>query len=374
MKLAIISLGGKSSLNILAEAKKYFTKTDHINLKKINVQGTTKELIVNYKDKPLQDYDCVYLRGSFRYALLQRAISMALQDKTYLPLQPESFTLGHDKLLTLLALQKNKVPIPTTYLAATTKTAKKVLEIVNYPIILKIPSGTQGKGVMFADSLESAKTFLDTLDVFNQTYIIQEYIETDATDIRAIVAGKKVIAAMRRKGAAREIRSNIHMGGVGEPYELSYDVEQMAIHSAKAINADLCAVDILESGNKAAVIEVNLSPGLKGITEATNKNVAAKIAKFLAKQAENREVGEKSTNYNNIMKDLDASKLRDQEIITTLNIKAGIIKLPGIVTKITGFTTDDEISMMLNRGSLELKKHEIEKGEVKKKRRRDENS
>jgi len=147
-------------------------------------------------------------------------------------------------------------------------------------------------------------------------------------------------------------------------------MEQMAIQSAKAINADICAVDILESDNKAAVIEINLSPGLEGITEATNKNIAAKIAKFLAGQTEKRKEGKTSTDYTKIMQDLDISKAESQEIITQLNIKAGIIKLPDMVTKITGFTPDDEVIMTIGKDNLELKKHKIEKGETKKKKKR----
>lgn len=367
MKLAIISLEGVSSRNILKEAKKYFEQADSINQKEINIEATTKEQVVMYKGEPLPDYDCVYLRGSYKYSWLQRAITAALQDKAYMPFAPQSFTLGHDKLLTLLALQKNKVPIPTTYLAATTRTAKKVLERVHYPILLKIPHGTHGKGVMFADSLESAKSLLDTLEVFKQPYIIQEYIETGATDVRAIVAGKKVVAAMRRKATTRELRANIHMGGIGEPYELSYDLEQMAIKSAKAINADLCAVDILETKNKAVVIEINLSPGLRGITEATKKNVAAKIAKFLFDKTKEFKESKKSGAYKEVMKGLD-KELEKKEVITNLNIKAGIIKLPEMVTKMTGFTSDDEVSMLMDKDHLEIKRHEIKKEEKKKKK------
>ncbi len=365
MKIAIISLGGKSSLNILEKSKKYFDKADHLNIKEIDVQGTTKELIVNYKGEPLDNYDCVYIRGSFRYALLQRAISMALDGKTYLPLRPHSFTLGHDKLLTLLALQRKKVSIPMTFLAATTEKAKEVLEKVNYPIIVKIPSGTQGKGVMFADSIESAKTLIDTLEVFKQPFIIQEYIETGATDVRAIVAGNKVIAAMRRKASEREMRANIHMGGTGEAYELDYDTEQMAIQSAKAIRSDVCGVDILETKGKSAVIEVNLSPGLKGIEKATKKDVAEKIAKFLSERTQEYTNEKKGTDYNKMMQDLDIGKGDSQEVITNLNIKAGIIKLPGIVTKITQFRPDSEVEMSINKGWLEIRDHSVRKKEKK---------
>ena len=87
-----------------------------------------------------------------------------------------------------------KIPIPTTYLAATTTGAKKLLEHVHYPIIMKIPSGTQGRGIMFADSITSAKSILDTLEVFKQPYIIQEYIETNATDLRVLVLGDKFVS------------------------------------------------------------------------------------------------------------------------------------------------------------------------------------
>lgn len=364
MKIAIISLGGKSSKMILKEAKKYFQGADLIDIRGIEVDATSKELEVLYKGKPLKKYDCVYVRGSFRYALLQRSITRALHHDTYMPIQPKGFTLGHNKFLTLLELQKKKVAIPKTYLTATLDAAKKILDQVNYPIIMKIPSGTHGKGVMFADSVASAKSMLDTLEVSKQSYIIQEYVETEEiSDIRAIVVGNKVVAAMKRKATPEEQRANIHMGGEGTPYEVDYDTEQVAVKSAKAIGADVCAVDIL-MGAEPLAIEVNLSPGLQGITATTKKNIAAKIAKFLFEKTKEFSETKKKKGYGEIIKEIEVSKGNGaQEILTNLDIKAGVIKLPKVITDITKFTSDDEVILIVDKGKLEIKPHKIKKEE-----------
>jgi len=199
MKLAIISLGGKSSGMVLEEAKKYCTKVDFLNVKEIEVHADSKDIGILYKGTPLEKYDCIYIRGSYKYLLLQRSLTTALQNDVYMPIAPSAFTIGHNKLLTLIELQKKNIPIPKTYLAITTNSAKKILEQVHYPVIMKIPFGTHGKGVMFADSLAAAKSLLDALEVFKQPYIIQEYVGTkgrEISDIRAIVVGGEVVAAM----------------------------------------------------------------------------------------------------------------------------------------------------------------------------------
>jgi len=355
MKLGIITIGGPSAKTIAKRAKEYFDSVELINLKKVSIKSG-KNPEVSYEGKKLQKYDCIYMRGSYKYALLQTAISRMLYGKVYLPLHPTSFYTCHNKYLTALALQKKNVPIPDTYLAATTEQAKKILEKVVYPIILKIPEGTQGKGVMFADSLPSAKSMIDTLETFNQPYIIQEYIESRATDIRAIVAGGKVIAAMRRKAANNELRANIHLGGKGEPYELDYDTEQTAIKAAKAVKADICGVDMLE-GRKTVVIEVNTSPGLKGITEATKKDLAKIIAKMLYKETKKFIDAKSKEDAGNVLSKLSTNK-KKQQILMNLDIKAGIIKLPKILTKIAKFKSDDDAVITAQPGRIEIKKYD----------------
>jgi len=360
MKLALISLGGRGSKNILEKAKKYFEVADDIDIRKIEVRVSGKGIELLHDKKPLGDYDCVYVRGSYRYVVLQRSISTALQGKCYLPLSPESFTISHDKFLTMLAMSKLNVDMPKTYFVANTSKAKKLLEEVNFPIIMKIPSGTQGKGVMTADSLSSAKSMLDTLDVFKQPYLIQEYIETNATDIRAIVAGNKVIASMKRVGNASEKRSNIHQGGVGIPYELDYDTERAAVRAAKSVGAEICGVDLLQGiGNKAMVIEVNLSPGMDGITKATKKDVADDLAKFLYEKTAEFKGETKKGEYKEIIKEFGMKP--EKEVIMNLDIKAGRIKLPEGVTKITEFTSDDEVILVAEKGKLTIKDMDVKK-------------
>ena len=348
MRFALISLGSKSSRMVFEAAKSYFKVCDDIDIRKVEVHTSPNELVVAYDGKVLEPYDCVYVRGSYKYLLLQRSISAALSNKAYLPLAPESFTLCHNKFLTSLELQKHNLRQPTTYLTSNTGSAKKLIEQVNYPIIIKIPSGTHGKGVIFADSLASAKSMLDTMEVFNEPYIIQEYIDTNATDIRAIVIGNKVAAAMRRRATADELRANIHLGGVGEPYTPDYDTEQLAIKSAQAVMADICAIDILE-GARPMVLEVNLSPGLEGINAAVKRNVAEDIAKYLYERTVEFKKQKSSSEYNKIIKDeLEIEK----EIITNLNVRGGVIKLPGLITQLTGFDSGKEVKMTAKKGSL----------------------
>jgi len=352
MKLAMISLGATSSRKIAKEAEEYFKEVDEFNLKNIEVHAG-KETKILYKNKEIKDYDCVYIRGSYKYALLQRAITCALSKKAYLPLQEKAFTICHNKLLTVLELKKSNLPIPETYFAATTKEAKKIIKDIQYPIIIKIPSGTQGKGVMTADSPQSAKSVLDTLDTFNQPYLIQEFVETNATDIRAIVANNKVIATMKRKAKKGEIRANFHLGGTQEPYELDYDTEQITIKAANLVGADICAIDILEA-KQPKIIEINTSPGLVAISRTTKKNLPKLIAKELYQKTKEFKKHQKQSDYSEILKELNINDKK--EIITNLNIKAGMIKLPAIITKITEFNQDNEVAIYAEKGKLIIKK------------------
>ncbi len=358
MKLAIISLGGTSSELIAKEAKDLFKEVDLVDIRKVEIHAESKELKVLYEKKPLPTYDCIYVRGSFNYALLQRSLTFALSNKdTYLPLQTECFTVAHDKFLTTLALQQKGIKVPTTYLAATTKAAKKLLEDVHYPIIMKVLSGTQGKGVMSADSLSSAKSMLDTLESLKQPVILQEYIETEATDIRAIVAGNRVIACMKRKGRGGDIRANIHQGGMGIKYELDYNAENAAIKAAKAVGADVCAVDLLEGVKGALVLEVNLSPGLKGIMEATKQNVPKKIAEFLYRNTEKFKKVEKDKGVSDLINGIKTKG--EKQVLTNVDIKAGKIRLPELMTKISGFNEGEEVVLVAEDGKVEVKRPDI---------------
>ena len=152
MNAAIISLGSVSSEWTTKSMEKYFDDVDALNLKKIEVRLGAEGGVL-YSGRPLETYDCVYVKGSFRFANLQRAVSALLWGKCYLPIQPNAFTIVHHKLLTHLELQRQGIPMPRTYMTSTTQTAKHLLKEISFPIVMKFPEGTQGKGVMFADTI-----------------------------------------------------------------------------------------------------------------------------------------------------------------------------------------------------------------------------
>ena len=356
MKAALISLGSVSSKWTVEAMEKYFDTVKAINIKDLEVHLSSKDAEVMHKGKPLADFDCVFLKGSFKYVQLLSSISSALEGKTYLAMKSDSFTIGHDKLLTHLKLQQNKIPMPSTYISATPSSAKQLLEKLNYPIVMKFPSGTQGKGVMFADSFSSATSMLDALSALNQPVIIQEFVETGGTDIRAVVVGGKVVASMTRKAVEGEKRANIHAGGKGKACELDYHTKQLAIKTAESIGADICAVDILEGVKGPLVIEVNLSPGLQGITEATGINVADQIAKYLYAQTKKFVEVEVSTETSKLMNELGINKNASKDIITSLDFKMKRILLPDFVTDITGFRDTDEILITADKNSVLLRK------------------
>lgn len=357
MKAALISLQSVSSKWTAEAMKKYFKKVDDIDIRTIEINISSNKLDVLCNGKPIEKYDCIFAKGSFRYEALLKSITSALYDKTYMPIKPEAFTIGHDKLVTHLYLQKYDIPMPNTYLAATTGAAKNILRKANYPVIMKFPQGTGGKGVMFADSYASASSMLDALTALRQPFIIQEYVETEGVDTRIIVVGDKVVAAMKRKAVYGEKRSNIHTGGLGEPCRLDNYTKKIAIKSAKAIGADICAVDVVESAKGPLVIEINLSPGLQGITKTTKIDVADRIAKYLYKKAKECYETEKTNDTKKLYEDLEIDKAEKiKEIITNLDFRGERILLPKTVTNISKIDEDDEVTISTDKGEIVIKK------------------
>lgn len=359
MKAAVISLGSVSSQWTVEAMKKYFDKVDAIDVRGLEINLGKKEIEILYNNKPLGEYDCIYVKGSFRYAQILRVLTSAYSKKCYLPLKAETFTLGHNKLLTQLKLQEEGIPMPKTYLSSTAKSAKKLLENMNYPIIMKFPEGSHGKGVMYADSFASANSILDALLTLNQPFIIQEYIETDGIDMRAFVVGDKVVASMKRIASKEEKRSNIHAGGTGEPIELDRETKKIAIKTAKALECDICGVDILESGKGPLVIEANLSPGLQGITKSTKINVADKIAKFLFEKASVfKKCKEGKVKTSDVLNEcgIDRDGHEGKEIIANISMRGKKILLPELVTDITDFDDEQEVIINAKKGQVIVKK------------------
>ena len=339
---------------MVAEAmKNYFSSVDMLELKHIEVT-LGKEAGVWYGGTPLPHYDCVYVKGSFRYAQLLGSLTSLLEGKVpYLPLKASAFTIVHHKLLTHLALQQHNLPMPKTYVSSTVEMAKELLKKVHYPIVMKFPEGTQGKGVMFAESPSSASALLDAMGVLKQPVLVQEYVETEGTDIRALVVGEKVIAAMRRKAKPGEQRANIHAGGTGEAVQLEHKTAKIAVAAAQALGADVCGVDILESPLGPLVIEANISPGLQGLQKVTPLNLADEIAKFFSVKTE-EELKKKSKGATKeVLQGLGKDVLM-QEIIAQLQFRGERVLLPEFVTNLAKLQEQKEYVIRAEKGKVEI--------------------
>lgn len=355
-KAALMSLGSESSEWTLDAMRKYFAEVDDINLKKIEINFSGKEAEVLYEGKPLPDYDCIYAKGSFRYAQLLQGLTSLLTNECYMPLSTSSFSVAHDKLLTQLALQQHNIPMPRTYQAATIDAAKSILKQMNFPIIMKFPQGTGGKGVVFAESYASGSSILDAFTALNQPFILQEYVETGGTDVRAIVVGDKVVAAMERKADLTEKRANVHAGGKGEAVDLDDRTKRIAVKVAQAIDADICGVDILMGAKGPLVIEANISPGLQGITNATKVNVADYIAKHLFARTRALREGEHKEQASKVMED---AGLNGDSLITTLDFRGNRVLLPEVIVKKAELNEDDNYELTAKPGSVSVKRFDM---------------
>ena len=195
---------------------------------------------------------------------------------------------ARDKLRCLQILSKRGIDIPKTMLIRHPKSLEaSVARVEGPPVILKLLQGTQGVGVMLAESVKSAESVLDTLWGLGQNLIVQRFVaESRGKDIRAFVVGGEVVAAMRRRAKEGEFRSNIHRGGVGEAIpKLPEAYERAAVRAARVLGLNVAGVDMLESLEGPLVMEVNASPGLEGIETTTGVDIAGRIADFGARFA-----------------------------------------------------------------------------------------
>ena len=186
---------------------------------------------------------------------------------------------SRDKLRALQLLSQHDVGIPRTALARDARAVGAAVDAVGgTPVIIKLLQGTQGVGVMIADSKQAVQSMLDTLWGLGQNIILQEFIaEAKGTDIRALVVGNEVVAAMRRTAKDGEFRSNLHRGGAGVHTELDASYRDAALTAARVMGLEVAGVDMLESTQGPRIIEVNSSPGLRGVESTSSIDVAQRI-------------------------------------------------------------------------------------------------
>lgn len=196
----------------------------------------------------------------------------------------QAIVRSRDKLRSLQILSKNGLGMPKTAFTNFSKGGEKQLieQVSGAPVIIKLLEGTQGLGVVLAETTKAAQSVVEAFHGLKARIIVQEYIkEAKGSDIRAFVVNGKVVGAMKRQGAEGEFRSNLHRGGVATVIKLSRAEKQAALNAAEALGLDVAGVDMLQSARGPLILEVNSSPGLEGIEGATGVNVAAEIIQFV---------------------------------------------------------------------------------------------
>lgn len=190
---------------------------------------------------------------------------------------------ARNKVTTLQIMAKKGIPVPETVFSINPDNVEEQIEFLGGPpVIIKLQEGTQGKGVMLAESKKSAKSIIDTLYNMNTSILLQQYIaEANGEDLRVIVVGNKIVASMKRTSGLDDFRSNVHRGGNIEPVQLTPKEKFIALNATKHLGLGIAGVDMIRSNNGPLLIEVNASPGLKGIETATGINVAKHMVQYV---------------------------------------------------------------------------------------------
>lgn len=198
-----------------------------------------------------------------------------------------AITRSRDKLRSLQLLARRGVGLPVTGFAHAPEDIKDLISHVgSAPVVIKLLEGTQGIGVVLAETAKAAESVVEAFMGLKANILVQEYIrEAKGMDIRCLVIGGKVVAAMRRQGKEGEFRSNLHRGGSASLIRITPEERAIAVRAAKIIGLNVCGVDILRSHHGPLVIEVNSSPGLEGIEAASGKDIAGVIIQFIENKA-----------------------------------------------------------------------------------------
>jgi ribosomal protein S6--L-glutamate ligase len=194
---------------------------------------------------------------------------------------------SRDKFRALQLLARKGLPMPSTGFAQSPDDTEDLIQMVGgAPVVIKLLEGTQGKGVILAESHQSAVSTINAFKEMSANILVQEFIqESRGTDIRCFVIGDKVVAAMKRQAKDGEFRANVHQGGKAMKVKLTPEERAIAVAAAKIIGLRVAGVDIIRSDRGPLILEINSSPGLEGVEKASQVNVAAKIIQYIEKHA-----------------------------------------------------------------------------------------
>ncbi|MFT6071159.1 MAG: ribosomal protein S6--L-glutamate ligase [Bacteriovoracaceae bacterium] len=295
MKLAILSKepGNYSTKRLVEAAEKRGHTVKVLNTLKfaINLEEENPDLF--YRQKLLEDYDAVLPRIGASITYFGTAIVRQFQQMDVFSANSADGILNsRDKLRSFQILSKHNIGIPATTFVKDKKDILPAIERVGgAPVVIKLLEGTQGIGVLLAHTLEMATSIIELLQSQKQNILIQKFVaESKGKDIRAIVVGDQVIAAMRRVAQGQEFRSNVHRGGKTEVVELDDVYKETAVRAAKIMGLGIAGVDMLEGKDGPQIMEINSSPGLEGIEGCSKLDIAGQFIDYIAGQVDFPEI------------------------------------------------------------------------------------
>ncbi|MGV2976217.1 30S ribosomal protein S6--L-glutamate ligase [Roseibium sp.] len=290
MKIAMLARNAKlySHQRLKEAAETRGHELDIIDTLRCYMNIASRRPEVYYNGEKLTGFDAVIPRIGASVTFYGMAVLRQFEMMGVYPLN-ESVAIGRsrDKLRSMQLMARDGIGLPVTTFAHDPKQTEEVLRLAGgAPIVIKLLEGTQGIGVVLADSDRSAKSVVEAFRGAGVNIMLQEFIkEAGGTDIRAIVIGGKVVAAMKRTGAEGDFRSNLHRGGSAQVVKLSSEERATAVRAAKSLGLNVCGVDMLRSNHGPVIMEVNSSPGLEGVEKATGLDIAGKIIEYMEKHA-----------------------------------------------------------------------------------------
>ncbi len=246
-----------------------------------------------YRQKSLSEFDAVLPRIGASITYYGTAVVRQFQEMdVFCANTAHGITNSRDKLRSLQILSRHHIGIPrTTFVRDKNDVLPAIKRVGGAPVVIKLIEGTQGIGVLLAETEKSAEAIIELLQSQKQNVLIQKFVaESKGKDIRAFVVGDRVVAAMRRVAQGQEFRSNVHRGGIAEAVELPEEYVQTAIRATQILGLQVAGVDMLEGKDGPQIMEVNSSPGLEGIEKCTGLDIAGAVIEYIAAQVDFPEI------------------------------------------------------------------------------------
>jgi ribosomal protein S6--L-glutamate ligase len=290
MRIAILSRNSSlySTRRLVEACKERDHKVDVLNTLKCYMDIAAHRPSVHYRGKELEPYDAVIPRIGASVTFYGAAVLRQFEMMGSYPLNESvAITRSRDKLRSMQIMSRAGIGLPLTGFASSPDDTKDLIKLVGgVPLVVKLLHGTQGKGVVLAETQKAAESLIDAFRNLEANFLVQEFIkEAGGADMRCLVIGGKVVAAMKRQAKEGEFRSNLHRGGTASLIRLTPEERSTAVRAAAKMGLNVAGVDLLRSNHGPVVLEVNSSPGLEGIETATGKDIADLIVKFIENNA-----------------------------------------------------------------------------------------